>query len=114
MAVVYVSNLIIYTGTDFDQTFVLEDSQSNSVMNLTGYNGCAQIKRYETSTASASFDVSFANDRTTGRVTISMSSATTASIKPGKYFYDILLNSRQGITKRVVEGQVLVKQSVTR
>ena len=114
MAVTYTANLVIYTGTDFDQTFVLEDSQSNSVMNLTGYNGCSQIKRYESSAKTADFTVSFANDRTTGKVTISMGSTTTAAIKPGKYFYDVLLNSPTGTTTRVVEGTALVKKSVTR
>jgi len=114
MAVTYTANLVIYTGTDFDQTFVLEDSQSNSVMNLTGYSGCSQIKRYESSAKTADFTVSFANDRTTGKVTISMGSTTTAAIKPGKYFYDVLLNSPTGTTTRVVEGTALVKKSVTR
>ena len=31
MATVYVSNLVIYTGTKFEQTFALEDSDTNSV-----------------------------------------------------------------------------------
>ena len=44
---VYTSNIVIHTGTDFEQTFLLEDSQSNSALNLTDYQGCAQIKRYE-------------------------------------------------------------------
>jgi hypothetical protein len=114
MAITYTANLVIYTGTDFDQTFVLEDSQSNSVMNLTGYSGCAQLKRYESSSKTADFTVSFANDRTTGRVTLSLSATDSATIKPGKYFYDLLLNSPTGTTTRVIEGTALVKKSVTR
>ena len=114
MATVYVSNLVIYTGTKFEQTFALEDSDTNSVKDLTGYNGCAQIKRYESSKKSADFTVSFANDRTSGRLTITMLPAVTSGIKAGKYFYDILLNSPAGITTRVVEGVCTVKQSVTR
>lgn len=114
MAVTYTSNLVIYTGTDFDQTFVLEDTQSNSVMDLTGYSGCAQMKRYESSLKTADFTVTFSNDRTTGRVTISMNSTTTDGLKAGKYFYDLLLNSPTGTTTRAVEGTVLVKKSITR
>ena len=114
MAITYISNLVIYTGTDFDQTFVLEDAQSNSVKDLTGFNGCAQMKRYESSLKTADFTISFANDRTTGRVTLSLLAADTANLKPGKYFYDLILNSPTGSTTRAVEGTVLVKKSVTR
>lgn len=111
---VYTSNLIIHTNTDFEQTFVFEDTTTNSSLNLAGYSGCSQLKRYESSSKTADFTVTFSNDRTTGKVTLSMGSTTTAAIKAGKYFYDVLLNSPQGVTTRVVEGTVLVKQSVTR
>ena len=114
MAVTYVSNLVIYTGTDFEQTFVLEDSQKNSALDLTGYNACAQMKRYESSLKTADFTISFSNDRTTGRITISMDDTVTTNLKAGKYFYDLLLNSPSGTTTRAVEGTVLVKKSVTR
>ena len=114
MAVTYVSNLVIYTGTDFDQTFVLEDAQSNSLKDLTGYSGCAQMKRYESSLKTADFLVSFANDRKTGKITLSLLAADTTNLKPGKYFYDLILNSPTGTVTRAVEGTVLVKKSVTR
>ncbi len=111
---VYVSNIVIHTGTDFEQTFLLEDSQSNSALNLTGYQGCAQLKRYESSSKSADFTVEFGNDPTTGRVKLLLSAATSASIKPGKYFYDLLLRKPNGTTTRVVEGTALVKKAITR
>ena len=47
MASVFVSNIGLYSGTDFAQTFVLEDSQSNTLMDLTGYTGCAELKKYD-------------------------------------------------------------------
>ena len=114
MAVTYVSNLVIYTGADFDQTFVLEDAKSNTLKDLTGFTGCAQMKRYESSLKTADFTISFANDRATGRVILSLLAADTANLKPGKYFYDLILNSPTGSTTRAVEGTVLVKKSVTR
>ena len=111
---VFTANIIIYTGTDFAQTFVLEDSASNSVKDLTGYVGCSQIKRYESSNKSADFSVAFANDRTTGRISIEMLSGVTETLKAGKYFYDILISSPSGVTERVIEGTAIVKKSVTR
>lgn len=109
---IYVSNLTIYTGTDFEQTLTLEDGASNSALNLNNYTGCAQLKRYESSSVSGSFDVTFP-DRDGGRVAISMGATTTSNLKPGKYFYDLLLNNGESVT-RIVEGHAIVKQSVTR
>ena len=114
MSQTFVVSLLVYTGTDFDQTFVLEDVQSNSVKDLTGFTACAQMKRYESSLKTAEFTIAFANDRKTGRVSISLLAADTTNLKPGKYFYDLLLNSPAGTTTRAVEGTVLVKKAVTR
>ena len=111
---VFTANIIIYSGTEFAQTFVLEDSASNSVKDLTGYVGCSQIKRYETSTKSADFTVTFANDRSTGRVSIEMLSTVTETLKAGKYFYDLIISSPEGVTERVIEGTAIVKKAVTR
>jgi len=112
---VYTTNIVIHTSTDFEQTFVFENEESNSALNLTGYSGCAKLKKYESSTPAANFDVTVTNTEL-GKVRISMGSTTTATLKPGKYFYDLLLKSPVGITSitRVVEGTALVKKSVTR
>ena len=112
--ITYTTNLIIYTGTDFDQTFILEDSETNSLKDLSGYSGCAQFKKYETSKTSYSFDITFFGDRKNGKIMLSMDATTTSSLKPGRYFYDVILNNSSGITTRVVEGEVFVKKSVTR
>jgi len=109
---VYTSNLVIHTNTDFEQTFVFEDTTTNSSLNLAGYSGCAKMKKYESSSVAGTFDISFTN-RDLGKVRISMGSTVTGALKPGKYFYDLLLNSNGEIT-RVIEGTVLVKKAVTR
>ena len=54
---VYTSNIVIHTHTDFEQTFVFEDTDSNSALNLSGYTGCAKIKKYESSSPAGTFDV---------------------------------------------------------
>ena len=43
----------MHTGTDFTQTYVLEDTASNSEKELDGFSACAQMRRYETSSVAA-------------------------------------------------------------
>ena len=42
-----------------------------------------------------------------------MASNLTKDLKAGKYFYDLLLNNGTTV-ERVIEGEVLVKRTVTR
>ena len=114
MAEVFVNDIVLHTGTDFSVTFVLEDSATNSLKDLSSYDGCAQIRKYETSNKTKDFSVNFAADRTTGRIIVSMGSTDTSELKAGKYFYDVVLQDPEGLKERVVEGTVLVKKSITR
>ena len=111
---VFNTNLIIHTGTDFEQTFVLEDDRTNSAKDLTGYTGVAKFKQYPNaySTSDDAFELAFTN-RTLGKIRIAMADTKTAKIGPGKYFYDVLLNDGSSV-ETVIEGQLIVKRSVTR
>ena len=114
MAEVFVNDIVLHTGTDFSVTFVLEDSVSNSLKDLSSHSACAQLRKYETSNKKKDFSINFAADRTTGRVTVSMGSTDTSELKAGKYFYDVVLQDPEGLKERVVEGTVTVKKSITR
>ena len=110
---VFSTNLIVYTHTDFEQTFVLEDSQSNSAKDLTGFSATAKFKRqFEDNRDPRSFNISFPN-RIGGKVRIGLTATESAAIKPGKYFYEMLLTDSNDIIERVVEGTMIVKQPVT-
>lgn len=109
---IFVNNLIIYTGTDFDQTFTLQNNNDLSPLDLSDYTGCADIKKHEGSLTKISFNIEYPN-RLLGQIKISLSSTTTASIKPGNYIYDLFVKNSND-TIKVVEGKVFVKQSVTR
>lgn len=110
---IYISNLTVHTGTDFTQTFVFESEASNSALDISNYSGGGQLKRYDTSSKAADFTLDFSQGAT-GRLTVTMTAATTTNIKPGRYFYDIRLTSTTGTIEKVVEGIAIVKQSVTR
>lgn len=108
---VYVSNIVIDIGSDFEQTFNLENS-SNTPLNLTGYTASSKMKKHSSSmTTAASFSVSFPNV-IFGQLKISLGSTATNNLKPGRYCYDILLNSGSKKT-RVVEGSALVTAGIT-
>ena len=110
---VFSTNLVVYTHTDFEQTFLLEDNRSNSAKDLTGFTGTARFKRqYESNRDPRSFNISFPN-RTGGKVRIGLTAAQSALVPPGKYFYEILLNDGNDVIERVIEGTVIVKQPVT-
>jgi len=42
---VFSTNLVIYKYTDFEQTFMLEDSSTNSAKDLTGFTATCKMQR---------------------------------------------------------------------
>lgn len=109
---VYVSNITIPIGEDFEQTFTLENSISNSYFNLSNYTAKSYLKKHPSSlNTSAIFGVIFTNQEA-GEFVISLGSSITSSLKPGRYSYDILIDDGMK-KKRVVEGSALVTAGVT-
>ena len=109
---VFSTNLIIYKHTDFEQTFVLEDGQSNSAKDLTGFTGTCKMQRTLNLGSLTAFNLSFTN-RLLGKLRISLTNAQTANIEEGKYFYELMLTDPSSVVERVIEGVVIVKHPVT-
>jgi len=112
MASIYVSNLIINSGSSFSQDFFLEDSATNSALDLSSSNVDSQMRKWSGSTGVTTFTTSIVNSET-GQVRLSLGSSITSALKPGRYVYDVLLTTNNSTT-RVVEGMVLVREGVTR
>lgn len=109
---VYVSNITIPVGEDFEQTFTLESVIDNSYLNLTNYSVMSHLKKHPSSlSTTAIFEVSFPN-RQAGEVLLSLGSTVTSTLKPGRYRYDIMIDDGNR-KKRVVEGSALVTAGVT-
>ena len=110
---VFSTNLVIYKHTDFEQTFALEDSQTNSVKDLTGFSATCKMQRTLNLSSLTSFTISFLNNRKLGKIKISLTDAQTALIEEGKYFYELTITDPSNIVERVIEGIVIVKHPVT-
>ena len=109
---VFSTNLIIYKHTAFEQTFVLEDGQTNSAKDLTGFTGTCRMQRTLNLGSLTAFTVTFTN-RSLGKIRISLTDEQTAVIEEGRYFYELNLTDSNGVVERVIEGQVIVKHPVT-
>tara|TARA_B100000900_G_C20417539_1_gene649530 strand:- start:1 stop:381 length:381 start_codon:yes stop_codon:yes gene_type:complete len=109
---VFSTNLVIYKHTDFEQTFVLEDSQSNSLKDLTGFTGTCKMQRTLNLGSLTDFTLAFTN-RIRGKIRISLTDDQTAVLEEGKYFYELMLTDPSNVVERVIEGVVIVKHPVT-
>lgn len=104
------SNIIIDQGTDYEVSINIKDGADTPV-DLTGYTGTAQLRKYYTSSTKHDFGVSI--NANTGVVTLNMAAANTSVITPGRYVYDCVLESNN-IVSRIIEGIVTINPRVTR
>jgi hypothetical protein len=107
---IYTTNLSFHTGTDFVQIFTLADD--GGAFNLNGYSAISKFKKNPASSTSTSFSTSI-TDTENGKIRISLTAAQTAELKAGRYYYDLYLH-KDGENTRIIEGDVIIKKSVTR
>jgi hypothetical protein len=103
-------NLTIDKGTDFEATFNLSNSDS-SIANLSGASIVARIKKHPTATSYKSFSSTITI--ATGKVKISMAASVTSELTSGRNYYDIILTDGSGTVSKVIQGMVLVNDSVS-
>lgn len=109
---VYVVNVIIDQGADFQQTFDLA-AANDQPLDLTGYTASAQLRKHSSSKNYYDFTVEF-TDRTNGQIKLSLTDTITKRIKAGRYQYDLLLTDSNLEKIKILEGSALVRESATR
>jgi len=110
---VYVNNLVIDAGEDFSLPLTIIDSSGLNPVNLTGYAASSAIRKHsESSTKSADFTVGITS-AVKGKITLSLASTITSTIKEGRYVYDVLLITAANFKSIAVEGSVLVRSGIT-
>ena len=109
---IYVSNIVIEQGFDFDTSFQLEDTRTNSPLDLTDVSTEAQLRKHYGSLNSVSFASTITSPEF-GIVSITLPASTTINLKPGRYVFDLKIMS-EGKEYKAVEGAALVRAGVTR
>ena len=106
------AELTIEQGADFSTTITVNDNTGNPQV-LTSYTASSQLRKsYYSSTA---YDLTAeVTTPANGVITLSMTSANTANLTPGRMLYDVLITSPTGVKTRVVEGIMVIMPSVTR
>lgn len=106
-------NIIIEQGADFQLSLVLKQG-NNLPYNLTGATGLAQLRLTPESTVVlATFTIEFETPRTDGKIKLSIPAATTSTFTFFKAVYDLYITN-SGITKRLLEGDVVLSKAVSR
>ena len=108
-----ISNIFIDQGADFSTTVTISDSNGDA-LDLTSYTALAQVRKTYDSTTSTSFSATFNSDRTTGKITISLTNSQTSNLEAGRYVWDLKITDSSSTMTRVVEGIATVNPSVSR
>ena len=111
MSAVYVHNITIDRGTDYEQEYDMFEVGGKSV-DLSNHTARAQIRKHRGSLTATSFIVGFP-DRVKGKVKLTIPNYVTSGLKPGRYIYDILFTKPGGTKEIVLEGTVRVRQGIS-
>jgi hypothetical protein len=106
--------LYIDQGANFTNIINVTDDVTNAYINVYGYTVTSQLRRsYYSANASANIVCTVTNS-SNGEITLTMTSANTANLKPGRYLFDVETISTTNVTSRILEGVVSVTPGVTR
>lgn len=100
-------------GTDASYDINLTEDDGSPI-NCTGYSfACSMRKSYFSLRPTANLTVTII-DAANGNVSIGLTAAQTANIKPGRYLYDVKQTDNVGQKTRIFEGIITVNPQVTK
>ena len=110
---VYVANIVINGGADFNQTYDLADQNTNSAKDLTIHTVSSQMRKHAAAVGVTTFTTTIVNP-TAGQVRIGLTTSQTSELEPGRYVYDLMLTAPDNSMTRIIEGMALVREGVTK
>ena len=116
---VYTSNLALTTDSDFSQIFTLENAETNSPTNLTGFTITSSIRKHPAAKRGEGFEATIIN-AAAGKIRLGMSGIKSRQLadegffRTGRYVYDVVVMDAASERTKVLEGTVLVNIGVTK
>ena len=116
---VYTSNLALTTDSDFSQIFTLENAETNSPTNLTGFTIASSIRKHPAAKRGEGFEATIIN-AAAGKIRLGMSGIKSRQLadegffRTGRYVYDVVVMDAASERTKVLEGTVLVNIGVTK
>ena len=116
---VYTSNLSLTTDSDFSQIFTLENAETNSPTNLTGFTIASSIRKHPAAKRGEGFEATIIN-AAAGKIRLGMSGIKSRQLadegffRTGRYVYDVIVTDAASERTKVLEGTVLVNIGVTK
>ena len=116
---VYTSNLALTTDSDFSQIFTLENAETNSPTNLSGFTIASSIRKHPAAKRGEGFEATIIN-AAAGKIRLGMSGIKSRQLadegffRTGRYVYDVVVTDSAAERTKVLEGTVLVNIGVTK
>ena len=101
-------------GTTYTNNITVYQVDGITPMNLTGYTVASKMRKNHTSSTSHDITSVLVAPLSSGVVKFSLTSAETAAIKAGYYYYDAEITSATGNVIRVIEGKIHIKPNITK
>lgn len=107
-------NLCIDQGSDF--VLDLTVKEGGAIKDLTGYSARAQLRSKKSDeTLAASFTCTVKTPATSGQISIELPNSVSSALTAGRYFYDLeIYTANDAIVKRLIQGEAVLNQEVTR
>lgn len=106
------ANILVHQGADFLTTITVEE-ETLDLVNLDGYTIKGQIRKTYASETAYEIQLSpLVEDE--GIVEFLIPSETTKQLRPGRYLYDVYVQSPNAVTDKLIEGIVTVRPRITR
>jgi hypothetical protein len=96
---------------DFSRIITIKDA-AGELQNLVGFHANTEIRKSYYS-LQANVIETVVSDAPNGEITLSMTSANTGNLEPGRYVYDVVSTSGSGSRTRLIEGIVIVNPGAT-